>query len=228
MVWERHPPVPTWRFQNPGEPAGRHACLPPPWRHFRPPTLATGRSPRRRCTSSPRTGRSWWRCSRYRNESACRCRTLESTCLAWVTLATVAGRSTSAARRSDVPRGIATLTVSDRKDTRSRPARWSPSHPVVSSASCPGPGRTPAGILKRTRPKHGSWVSLRAADKRRRDTIPILRGELRSNDSRVLFSSLRYAYWDTSYWSGSEKVWKLLAILTKISVFNLVNCVNIV
>lgn len=101
--------------------------------------------------------------------------TLGSTCSAWATSVTVAVRSTSAARRSGVPKGISTSTASGRKDTRNRPVHSSPSHPAADSASCPDPGRTPAGILKRTRPRHGSWVSLRAADKRRRDTIPILR-----------------------------------------------------
>lgn len=115
--------------------------------------------------------------------------TLGSTCSAWATSATVAARSTSAARRNGVPKGISTSTASGRKDTRNRPAHSSPSHPVADSASCPDPGRTPAGILKRTRPRHGSWVSLRAADKRRRDTIPILRG-LRLK-RRAFHSSLR-------------------------------------
>lgn len=96
-----------------------------------------------------------------------------STCLALVTLVTVVERSIGGARRNGARRGISTSTASGRKDTRNRPERSSLLRPAVGSASCPGPGRTPAGILKRTPPSHGSWVSLRAADRRRCDTIPI-------------------------------------------------------
>lgn len=97
-------------------------------------------------------------------------------CLALATLETVGGRSTGGARRNGARRGISTSTASGRKDTRNRPARSSLLRPAEGSASCPGPGRTPAGILKRTPPSHGSWVSLRAADRRRCDTIPTSQG----------------------------------------------------
>lgn len=57
-VWEQLPRAPTWRSRSLGGLAGRRAYSPPPWRHFRPPASAIARSPRRRCTWSPRTGRS--------------------------------------------------------------------------------------------------------------------------------------------------------------------------